>query len=113
MGNPSILLDQQRVTGEQRSCVSIRAETKQDKVEDREPRRILRCKLEDQLLLVGVGEFFGVIEEGWINVMDVPERYGDFREEDIRAEFVIGVFVVERYKPFVGVVDMPINPLSI
>ena len=93
--------------------MSIRAQTKQDKIEDREPRRILRCELKDQLSLVGIGELFEVIEEGCIDVMDVFGRYFDFREEDIHAEFVVGVFVVERYSPLVGVEDMPMNPLSI
>lgn len=37
----------------------------------------------------------------------------DFGEEDIRAELVVGVFVVKRHNPFIGVVDLPANFFSI
>ena len=113
VGNPSTLFGQQCVPREQRGRVPIRSDTKQDKVEDREPCRVLLCELGDQLPLVRVGEFFKIVEEGGINVMNIFGWDGDFGEEDIIAEFVVGVFVVERHSSFIGVVDLPANPFSI
>ena len=62
---------------------------------------------------VRVGEFIKIVEEGDINVVNVFGWDDDFREEDIHAEFVVGVFVVERHSSFIGVIDLPANLFSI
>jgi len=113
VSNPSILFGQQWVVWEQRSRVPVRPDAEQDKVEDREPCRVLLCEREDQLPLVRVGELLKVIEEGGVNVVNVFVRYIDFGEEDVCAEFVVGVFVVERYNSLIGVEYLPANPFSI
>ena len=113
MGNPSTLFGQQLVTWEQRSRVPIRPDTKQDKVEDWESCRVLGCELEDQLSLVRVGEFFKIVEEGGVDVVNVFGWDNDFGEEGIHAVFVVGVFMVERDSSLIDVVDVPANLFSV
>lgn len=44
--------------------------------------------------------------------MDVPCRNVDFGEEDVRAELVVGVLVVERDNPLIGIVNVPASVFS-
>ena len=69
--DPSILFGQQLVAWEQRSSVPVRPKAEQDEVEDRKSCRVPRCELQDQLLLVRVGELFEIVKEAGIDVMDV------------------------------------------
>jgi len=101
------------VVWEQRSRVAIWPDAEQDEVEHWEARRVLRGELDDQLAFVRVNELLDVAEEGGIDVMNVSERDIDFREEDIHSEFVVGVFVVERHNSLIGIVNLPVDTLSV
>lgn len=109
VSNPPTLLGQQLVGWKQRSRVPVRPEAEQDKVEDGEPCRVPLPELADQLLLVRIGEAFKVFEEGGVDDVNVFGRYVDFGEEDVHAEFVVGVFVVEGHDSFIGVENFPVN----
>ena len=91
----------------------VRPKAKQDEVEDGKPCGLLHRELLDQLSLVSVGEFVNVVEEGGVDVVNVFGRDVDFGEENLLAECVVGVFVVERDSSLIGVENMPTDPLTV
>ena len=93
--------------------MAIWPDADQDEVEHWETGGVLRGELKDQLAFVRVNEFLNVVEEGGIDVMDVFGRDIDFGEEDIHDEFVVGVFVVERHNSLIGIVNLPVDTLSV
>lgn len=87
--DPAVVLGEKGVAGEERRCVTVRADAEKDEIEDGEARRVLLCEFSDELLLVGVGELLEVVPEGRVDGMDVVGGDGHFGEELVQAEFVI------------------------
>ena len=62
----------------------------------------------NQLLFIGIGKFFWIVQEGFVDGVDLRSlQFGDLGEEFLVAEVVVGIFVVEGYKSFVGKEDFP------
>ena len=105
---------EERVAREERRGVAVGPDAEQDEVEDGEARRVLHRELLDELLLVRVRELLEVVEQVWVNRVDLRGRDArrDLGEELAHAERVVRVFVVERDDALVGVEDVPVRELK-
>ena len=107
--NPSVRLAQKLVSGEEGTSVSIRSHPEQDQVEHGEPRRVLLGKESDELLLVLIRELVQVVEEGFVDRVDLFARDGDVLQKGLVAGSKVRVFVVEGDDPFVTEEDFPVG----
>lgn len=110
--HPAVLLEQERVLREERRSVSVGAHAEQDEVEDGEARGVFIRELANELLLIRVRKLVEVVEQGRVDRVDVLRWDGHLGEELVRAEFVIGVRVVEWHGAFVRVEDMPAGKVN-
>lgn len=81
---------------EERSGVAIGANAKEDEVKDGEARRVLLCKLPDELFLIRVRELFEVVEQRCVDRVDVLGKNRNLRVEQALSELVVRVGVVEK-----------------
>lgn len=107
--NPSVRLAQKFMSGEERTSVSIRSHTEQDQVEHGEPRGILLGKESDELLLVLVRELVEVVQQRFVDGVNLLSGDGDVLEESLVTGSKVGVFVVERDDTFVTEEDFPVG----
>ena len=106
--DPAVLLGEELVAREERSGVAVRADAEEDEVKDREARRVLLCKLPDELFLVRVRELFEVTEQLCVDRVDVLGRNRNLRVEQALGEVVVRVGVVERHNALVRIEDVPV-----
>lgn len=107
--NPSVRLAQKLVSGEEGTSVSIRSHPEQDQVEHGEPRRVLLGKESDELLLVLVRELVQVVEQRFVNGVNLLSGDRDVLEEGLVTGSEVGVFVVERDDTFVTEEYLPVD----
>ncbi len=113
VGDPAVLLREERVAGEERGGVAVGADAEEDEVKDGETRRLLLRELPDELFLVRVCELLEVVEQVGVDGVDVLARDGHLRVERARGEVVVRVGVVERNDALVGVEDVPVETKSL
>ena len=105
--HPAVGLRQELVAWEERGRVAVGADAEQDEVKDGEARRVLLRKLADQLLLVCVRELLEVVQQRWVDRVDVLWRDGHLGVERILRKLVVGICMIERDDAFVCIKDMP------
>ena len=69
--NPAIFLIDQLVFREQGRGVSVGPHSEQDKIKHGESRRVLAGKLPDQLLLVRIRKFVEIVQQFWVDGMNI------------------------------------------
>ncbi len=110
--DPPVLLREERVGGEERRGVAVRAHAEEDEVEDGEAGGVLLREGVDERLLVCVCELLEVAQLAHIDRVDLRGREGDAGEEGLCAGAVVGVGVVERDGALVDVEYVPVVPLD-
>jgi hypothetical protein len=105
--DPSIGLGEEFVAGEKRTGVAVRAHAEQDQIKDGESSGVLFGKQTDKLFLVLVRQLVEVIQERFVDGVDLFPWDRNVREESIVAGSEVGVLVVERYDTFVTEEDLP------
>lgn len=106
--DPAVLLSEKLVAGKETAGVAVWAHAEEDEVEDGIPDALLACKCLDKLLLVGVREFLGVVEERLVNGVDLGSlELGNLGEELLVAEVVVAVLVVQGDEALIGKEDLP------
>jgi hypothetical protein len=95
------------VSREKRTGVAVRAHAEQDQIKDGESSGVLFGKQTDKLFLVLVRQLVEVIQERFVDGVDLFPWDRNVREESIVAGSEVGVLVVERYDTFVTEEDLP------
>lgn len=104
---PSIFFREKFVPGEEGCGMPVWTDAQKDEIKDGESGRVFVCEFLDELFFVFVCEFFEVVFQGVIDRVDLGGWDGDFGEEILDTETVIGIFMVERNYSFIRVEDMP------
>lgn len=107
--DPTIRLAQKLVSGEEGAGVSIRTHTEEDEVEDGESGGVLLSEEGDQLFFVFVGELVQVVEEGFVDRVDLRTRDRDMFEEGFVTCSEVAVLVIEFNYSFIAEEDLPKN----
>lgn len=107
--DPSVLLAEELVAGEEGRDVAVGTEAEEDEVENGEAGRVLHGELLDELLLVRVRELFEVTEEVRVDGVDggLGPSGGELGEELADAEPMVRILVVEGHDALINVENMP------
>lgn len=105
--DPSIGFREQFMPGEERTGVSVRSHSEQDQVKHGESGGVLFGEQRDKLFLVLIRKFIEVVQEGFVNGVDLFPRDGDMRKEGVVAGSEVGVLVVEGDHTFITEEDFP------
>jgi len=89
--------------------MSVWADAEEDEVKDWEPSGVFLGELMDKRLLIRVGELFEVIQEGYVDGVNVLFWYGNLAKEFLPAKIVVGVFVIQRYTALISEEDLPVG----
>jgi hypothetical protein len=95
--------------GEEGTRVTVRAHAEEDEVEHGEPGGVLFGKEGDELFLVLVRQLVQVVEQGFVDRVDLFPRDGDVLQEGLVAGSKVRVFVVERDDTFITEEDFPVS----
>lgn len=92
--------------------MAVVSAAEQDQVKHGELDRVLCGKRLDERLLVGIGEFLGVVKFLYIDGDDNGRsvRGGDLVEELLLQQAVVAVWVVQRHGALVSEEDFPSVP---
>jgi len=108
-GYPSIAFKKEGVIREEGGGVPIWTHAQEDEIEYWKASRVFHCEFANEGLFVCVRELFKVVEEGWIDGVDVVLRNSDFGEKRVHTSIVVRIGVIKGDSTFVNVVDLPIN----
>ena len=75
--DPSIALEEKGVIREERGSVAIWTHAEEDEIEDRKAGRVFHGELADEFSFIGVGELVKIVEEGYVDGVDVFAGDGD------------------------------------
>lgn len=107
IGNPSVGFGEQFMAGEERTGVSVRSHSEQDQVKHGESSGVLFSEQRNKLFLVLVREFIEVVQERFVNGVDLFPWNRDVRKEGVIAGSEVGVLVVEGDHTFITEEDFP------
>lgn len=108
-GDPSVLLAQKVMTGEEGAGVTVGTHAEEDEIKDGVPGGIPLGKRLDELTLVLVGELFWVVEKRGVDGVDLGRCDGGVGEEELIDRGVVGVLVVEGNESLVAEEDFPVE----